>query len=241
MKDQTLDNVLRISEVENAIDSLAKALMFSSLDNNFKWKWITLALHDALYTVSLSCLAHNYDDVLESKRGDDDEWFSSSGREDDWYKSKKQKIQLNGRSEPGPPYRIKWERASISERNQKKTPHRNKNEVNVIGFWSAIARVQDGFYWMNRWCVTKHLKLSDDDLEQLWYLHDFVRNNLVHCRPGIHEFDVERIRQACLIVLESISFLLNESLSVVMSRIPDDQKFTSKGYLSALRLVLEQV
>lgn len=241
MKERSINNVLCISEVENAIDSLAKALLFSSLDNSFKWKWIALALHDALYLISLSCLADGIDSVLQSKRGDEDHWFSRSGRDNEWFKSNMERVELDGQAKSGAPYRIRWEKAPLTGRKKEKPLKKPIEERKVIGFWSSIARVQDGFFWMNRWCITKPLKLSDSDLNHLWYLHDFVRNNLVHSRPGMHEFDIERIRQACLVALEAIDFLLNESLSVVMTRIPEDQKITSKGYMLALRAVLENV
>ncbi len=251
MKNQDAENMLRITGVENAIDSLEKACKFSSSEDPFMWKWIALALHDALYTVALSCIAFEPSFVVEAKNRDVGFFVSPNGNPNDWRISEKSVVEVEGVNKGRCPYRIRWRKLSLKEvqakgKAAKKKKGRSKERLNilewmrenekakVIGFWSAIARVQDDVYWMKYFCITEALVLSDDKLRELWYLQSIVRNNLIHCRPGFHEFDVERIRSSCLVAVRAISFLLDQSLSAVHFQMSNEQREVSGKHLAEL-------
>jgi len=230
------ENTLRITGIENAIDSLEKARMFAFSEDPFKWKWIALTLHDSLYTVALACIAFEPSFVVETNNGDKGIVVSRNGRPDGWRKSTVEFINGEGENEGSRPYRIRWKK---TEKINSKT--KKKKRERVIGFWSAIARVQDDFYWMKYFCETEALTLSDDELHELWYLQDSIRNNLIHCRPGFHEFDVERIRSSCLVAVGAISFLLDQSLSAVHFQMTDELREKSGQYLATLTDILQKM
>ena len=84
----------------------------------------------------------------------------------------------------------------------------------MIGFWTALARVQDSFFWMNRMMTTKALSLTDDELRDIVWLTNEVRNDLTHFIPKYYTIDVPSIRSTGLTAVRAIEFLATRSYAV---------------------------
>ena len=64
-----MGNYLRIDEEENAVDSLEKAAAFIREGDPVKWKWVSIALHMALYSFCICALqGTDYDRVLKEPK-----------------------------------------------------------------------------------------------------------------------------------------------------------------------------
>lgn len=201
------DKYLSLNEIDNAINSLIVAKEYIEKEVIFKWKWVTIALHHSLYSFCISALVHgNYDNVLSfSKNEDSDGWLT---RDDEkWKRLRKKSYDVR------PYFRIIWYDTDETPPEIKPKDNKNKTEK-LIGFWTALARVMDGEQWMGRLVCTKALQLEDDDLEKIYWVTEFVRNDLVHFIPKIKVLDVEYLKKCLMITIRSIEFLISESRSI---------------------------
>lgn len=201
---------LYIDEKENAIDSLETALQFLERNDNLKWKWFAFAIHHSLYSFCISALENgNYENVLY--KGKEDKWIVKVG---DQEPKKSKMVHLFIKNFKTPAFRIEWEDITDTPR------HKSKNNLkiskdNLIGFWSALARVQDSYFWMGRLYLSKAVPISDDELESIYWLTEAVRNDLTHFVPKSFAIDIFSIINSSLIILDKIDFLVSQSHSIL--------------------------
>ncbi len=203
------EHSLIIYEVDNALDSLLVAKNFIELSNEYKWKWCTIALHDCLYALAISALVNgNYDNVIEGR-------FVDGGTIVKWGDDEIGEIQKVKTYPNRHYYRIEYDvpnsNSGMDVKNKK-----SKNDK-LIGFWTALARVMDGGYWMKRMISHKPLVLSDDELEEIHFVKE-LRNDFVHYIPSVKVHSVEQIKRGLKVVVKSIDFLLNESNTIITVR-----------------------
>ena len=202
-------NALYIDEKENAIDSLETALQFLNRNDNLKWKWVAFALHHSLYSFCISSLENgNYENVLF--KGREDEWIVQVGGQ---YQQKSEIVHLYIKTYKTPAFRIVWKELKVVPKTQTKRKKMIPKET-LIGFWTALARVQDQYFWMGRLYSQKAVQISDEELEQIYWLTEYVRNNLTHFIPKGYAIGIEQIISASKIILEKIEYLVFESFSV---------------------------
>lgn len=204
---------LYLNEIDNAINSLNVAKNFIEKDEIFKWKWVTIALHHSLYSFCISALVNgNYDNVLAySKKEDTDQWVTRDNVT--WKRLYKQK------RDDRPYYKIVWQSTNeypmnSDEDNHPKEPKENNKNEKLIGFWTALARVMDGEWWMGRLVCTQPLQLTDDDLEKIYWATEFVRNDLIHFIPKIKILDVIYLKKCLTVMVHAIEFIALESKSI---------------------------
>lgn len=193
-----------LNEIDNAVNSLIVAKEFIEKNEIFKWKWVTIALHHCLYSFCISALVNgNYDNVLSfGKNEDSDGWLTRDDGK--WKKLCKKKYDER------PYYRLIW---SDTDENPPVKENMSKKSSKLIGFWTALARVLDGEFWMGRLECSKPLQLTDDELEKIYWATEFVRNDLVHFIPKIKVLNVEYLNKCLMIMIRSIEFLISESRS----------------------------
>ena len=165
-------NLFWVTEIENTVDSIETALAFFDRQDEYRWKWITFALHHALYSLCIATLVHgNYEVVLKS-HGNDDKHYFKRGLEDKWKKSK------IVRRDDSPYYTIEWSEIENDPPQFESKPNKKPKKDRLISFWSALARVQDQEYWMGRLYGIKALKLSESQVKNIIWLVVDVRNDL---------------------------------------------------------------
>jgi hypothetical protein len=202
-------DVFYLNQSENAIDSLETAASFLARSDNLKWKWVAIALHHSLYSFCISCLENgNYDNVVSKGRNEDDHIYSQTGDSPFWMKSTILKHP------DSPAYTIKWVRIE-GEPPSSGTPKPKPRRQELIGFWVALARVQDQHFWMGRLTVTKALHLSDDEWESIEWLTNEVRNGCLHFIPKGLSVSIESVRRASIDIVRAIEFLALNSFAVV--------------------------
>ena len=168
-------NILYIDELKNAIDSLEVASILMERENNLKWKYVTMAISHSLYSFCICSLRNGSNISLIGKNKDNNDSGHKFTRDGiNFKKSEKKEISKNNSV-----YRIIWNKItdnqeidtilyheklfnSLSDDEQHELHY--KNDDCLIGFWTALARVMDGVFWMGRTCVTKPLILSDNEL-----------------------------------------------------------------------------
>jgi hypothetical protein len=210
-------HILRIDEVENAIDSLETAIQFLQREDSLKWKWIAIALHHSLYSFCIAALVcRDYTNVLEKGKNEDDGRFYKIGDDLKWRKSKI--VKRNG----GPRYKIQWEYT-----DEEPPPEKNPEQMGIgsllkdrkyklIGFWTALARVQDPVWHMSNYPpISQALTLSDSQWESITRLHENVRNGLIHFVPMSLVMSVSEIQNSCKDVLDAIEFLASKSSQIL--------------------------
>jgi len=143
----------------------------------FKWKWITIALHHSLYSFCISCQSQgNYDNVLSSGH-DDINSYAQMGNDEYFRESIREYIYKT------PAYRIKWKVTNYRDEKEIPLQKISSNKLNkLISFWTALARVQDGYYWMGRLINIKPLILNDDQIRLIAHL-TMLRNEIIHFVP----------------------------------------------------------
>lgn len=207
-KDVLQDEVLFINELENAVDSLKLASQTILASDKYKWKWITLSVHHSFYSFCIACQSQgNFDNVL-SEGEDDKDYYILKGNNK--YYKKPVKDYLDN----SPTYRIKWETTEYCDSNPPPIKQkRKKSRKKLISFWTALARVQDPWFWMGKKIHLKALNLSDPDiLEIVWFT--YLRNEFMHFIPTTYGISIERIKSSCNIALDSIRFLAFESNAI---------------------------
>lgn len=199
-----------LNEVENAIDSLETAVSFLDRNDNLKWKWIAIGLHHSLYSFCVACLVNgNYENVLSSGKNDDANHFCQMGNDVKWKKSKR----INRPKSGG--YTIEWSYTDEEPTfNSAQTPKSQRKE-NLIGFWTALARVQDQVLWMGRMVHTRALVLSEEEWQSIEWLTSQVRNGCVHFVPKGLAVSIVSVKRASLDILRAIDFLALQSYAVL--------------------------
>lgn len=209
-------NILWIDEVENAIDSLETAIQFLQREDSLRWKWIAISLHHSLYSFCIAALVcGNYTNVLEKRKNEDNGRFCKTGDDLKWRKSK---IAKRNR---GPGYTIQWEYIDEEPPPEKNWEQRRKENLpkigkhKLIGFWKALARVQDPVWYMGRYVHSQALTLSESQWESITRLHEDVRNDLIHFVPMSLVMSVSEIQKPCNDILDVIEFLAFRSNQIL--------------------------
>lgn len=204
-------NALYINEKENAIDSLETALQFLERKDNLKWKWITFAIHHSLYSFCISALENgNYENVLY--KGKEDEWIIKYLN--DSHTKKSRIVPFYIKKYKTHAFRIEWDEIT-SIPNSKSRSKKKISKDNLIGFWTSLARVQDQYFWMGRLGGQKAVQINDEELEQIVWLSEMVRNDLTHFVPKGYAVDIHSIIESSLVILDKIDFLVFQSYSIL--------------------------
>jgi len=185
-----------------------------------KWKWIAISLHHSLYSFCIAALVcGNYTAVLGKEEGkkEDDGRFLQKGDDLKWRKSK---IVPRSTKPKEPRYTIQWEYTDEepAEKNLKEMWIENllkDRKYKLIGFWTALARVQDPIWYMGRYVHSQALTLSESQWENITRLHEDVRNGLIHFVPMSLVMSVSEIQKACKDVLDIIEFLAFKSNQIL--------------------------
>lgn len=183
------NNLVEFDTFSNAFDSLETSDRVLIWGNKRKWKWFAISIHHALYMFCTNALHFgNYELLL--KRGDhpDKGLFLHRGMDERTLKSSIEYIR-----EGQPAYRIVWEETNEDPPQRRKRDKISKNYW-LINIWSAIARVQDDVFWMNRMMYTRAIELSEEEWEALIFLTNRIRNELVHFVPRTYIFHVDDFR-----------------------------------------------
>ncbi len=213
-----------INAVENAIDSLETAVSFLDRNDNLKWKWIAISLHHSLYSFCIACLKNSdYTNVISTIN--DGNLYIKKGNDSNWKKSKKDPRKN------GPGYTIKWEntneepKRTTGEERIKITGKKSKEKGSkLIGFWTALARVQDQTLWMGKLMCTKALVLSDAEWQSIEWTTEQVRNATVHFIPKYLAVSIPSVKSASIDILRVIEFLALESFSIAYTNYEQDIK-----------------
>ena len=221
-----------IDEKTNALDSLEAAAAFIRRQDDLRWKWVCLAIHDALYGFCILSLSNGGPvDVTESRESSCTVQFG-----DDPPLTPKKEFppgRTNG------PYRIRWERACARSAEEPFDPERlfeQSRKRNLIGFWTAIARIQDSTFWMSRYTIGQAIILSDQEMTTLEILHRHIRNQIVHFRPLICVFRGVGIAvRTCLRIIDFLVFSSNTILVV-----DDEYRQRVRGSLDTLTEALSK-
>lgn len=215
-------NVIYVDEKENAIDSLETALGFFERKDNLKWKWIAMCLHHSLYSFAISSLeGGNYQTVLSGGHGDDKNVYVRIGND----KPRKSRIvPFFIKDYRTPAYRIEWDEVeSFPEHKFKRESEKRKKEK-LITFWTALARIQDNYYYMRRYIHSKAVIISDDELKRICWLSEIVRNNLMHFVPKSYAIGIIDIIETAKIIWGIIRSLVFESNLILFIDFEKSQK-----------------
>jgi len=224
------DDAFIIDTRENAIDSLETAASFVVRKDKLKWKWITIALHHALYSFCVAALEQgnreHYTLVSKDRKGRraDEGWFLQNGQ--GRFRSR---TILHG---DGPGYIIKWE-ATEEEPPivlQQRDFGENGSQQELIGFWTALARVQDGIGAMGRLTITQPLQLTEEEWSAIKWLVLAARNDFMHFVPSSIMYGVQGFKKNCLTVLRPIEFVALECNAILY----DDREVTTQRIRKAL-------
>lgn len=153
--------------------------------------------------------------VLSLRKGKDDDGHLCQIGNSPWMKSKRVPVGN------GPAYRIVWEPTTENIPEDDYVPEdpierlRRQEKLPLIGFWTALSRVQDSHLWMGRLSISNALVLSDEEIRQLTWLHDQVRNDLMHFKPKSYTVFTDGVRIATLTAVRTIEFLALESHTFV--------------------------
>ncbi len=198
---------LNVDSRQNAIDSLETSVTFLRRDDDWRWKWLAIAVHHALYSFSVTALEDgNPMWVLTgNSRKDDEGHFCKRGQESLWSKSKRIMVGT------GPAYRIAWDTTTETPPPVVRVEDDFAwTKMKLISLWTALARVQDG-HWMGRTVDSKPVVITDESLKTIQWLAFRVRNELVHFVPKHLGIEIDGIRHGCLHSLAVIEALVFES------------------------------
>ena len=199
----------RISTVPNAVDSLETAASFLARQDEFKWKWVAIALHHALYIFCVTAINNgNPDNVTTTFSNSDDNLWCRIGNDQKWKRSKKVKVGF------GPAYRIEWLPTEDTPPEFNEEKEGKNKRPSLIGFWTALARVQDQYYWMGRLSNTKALELTDIEVDDIVFLSIALRNEFVHYVPKWYLFDIPCTMKAIKTALRAVEFLALKSNAI---------------------------
>ena len=121
---------------------------------------------------------------------------------ENWKKSNKQSIGNMGA------YILKWSEINGAPQFDKKIKKQKSGKL--ISFWTAVARVQDGEFYMNRIMDQKPLILSSKELKSIEKLN-FYRNEFTHFIPTSYAMSIEEFKEICFNTIRPIEFLAFEA------------------------------
>jgi hypothetical protein len=229
MNGEQAAGLVKLTQIENAVDSLNTFLQFLVREDSMRWKWVAIAIHHALYSFCVAALAERSPaHVISLGRLDEENTFYRRDTRDKWKRAKQAFIV--GCSA----YRLRWE--ETDEDPEQRDPPKSTHGPALIPFFSALARVQDGEFWMHQFFDAKPLVLSLEQTSNFVWLNNEIRNELMHFVPGILEIELDRLKRTCLDALESIEFLTFDSN--VMWDYDDSWKPRIRTVLSACRPLL---
>ena len=204
-KNRQTSDLFWVTEIENTVDSIETAVVFLDRRDEYRWKWISFALHHALYSLCVASLVHgNYEVVLKSQ-GNDAMHYFRRGLHDKWKKSK------IIRRDDSPYYTIEWDEIENNPPQIESKSSKKPKIDHLISFWSALARVQDQEYWMGRLGGIKALKLTESQVKNIIWLVVEVRNDLMHFIPKSYGISIKDLKAAFIDIIEVIEFLAFES------------------------------
>ena len=209
MNNPSNDEWLSIDKVTNALDSLETAAYLIDRKETAKWKWIGIAIHHSLYSFCVSALElGNPDHVLIHGQEEDKNYFIKKGNDIQWKKS------LIIKQGNGPGYLIEWEYTKEEPPQIIESVKIKQKKEKLIGFWTALARVQDQEFWMGRQCHIKAVSLTNNEWQSITWLNNQVRNKLIHFIPTSLSIHIGDIKCASLDAIRIIEFLCFESNAV---------------------------
>jgi hypothetical protein len=220
---------LDVSAITNAIDYLESAAHFLERSDSFKWKWVAIATHHALYAFSIVSLARNNTDLVISHPRDDQ---GTAFKQDRTKKYKSQRAYLDNRKAA---YRIEW----IETNEQPEVLNDPGDDFvfptgRLISSWTALARVQDDFFMCGRVDI-RPIAIPDEDVKAIQWLGLDVRNMLIHFVPANWGISIEGIRCGCLAAIKVIESLVFESNAIY----PADEDTRSRIKLAIARLRID--
>ena len=202
---------LSINGVINGLDSLETAAFLLDRNESTKWKWIAIAIHHSLYTFCVSSLElGNPSQVLiQGHVSDADKnCFMKKGNDTKWKKSKIQKVGS------GSGYVIRREYTDDEPPKYLKKEGRKQKKEKLIGFWTALARIQDQEFWMGRHYNISAVSLTEEEWQNITWLTNQVRNDLIHFVPKTLLIHIGDIKRASLDAIRIIEFLCFESNAI---------------------------
>lgn len=203
------ENLVEFDTFTNAFDSLKTATTVLEWGHNRKWKWFAISIHHALYMFCTNALHFgNYELLLKRGSHADRGIFIQIGNNDRLLKSSIEYVRENQ-----PAYQIIW------EETDEDPPRRRRREDNrrkdwLINVWSAIARVNDGIFWMNRMMYTEPVEITDEEWDALIFLTNKIRNKLAHFVPRTYILHVDDFRMNGLHVLNVLRKVIIDSRAV---------------------------
>jgi hypothetical protein len=213
------ERYLSVTAIENAADSLETALHALKRSDDMKWKWVGFSLHHALYSFCIAALHHgNWEEVASSGR--DDERVHVMRGDGPWYACRRVRVPETRHA-----YRLVWEPIdgeppslrdqSTEDRDAGDERLKRFSKAKLIGFWTALARVQDGYHWMARYVDSTPLTLTDEQVRDIDWLTEQVRNRLMHFVPSLSLIEIEGVRETSLVALDAIDFLASKSGTIL--------------------------
>jgi hypothetical protein len=223
---------MHVNAVTNAIDYLETAVSFLNRSDDFKWKWIGISVYHSLYSFCILALDKgNPDWVVKKKRGDkksDKGRFCKRGQETHWSKSRVEPV-----FDSGPAYRIVWEPTDDVPPSFDTPPNDFAwLDCELIGFWTALARIQDERSMVSD-VVSKSVVILDEDMRAIQWLALKVRNELIHFVPKFSGISIEGIQHGCSSILTVIESLVFDSNTLWM--IEEDGRVRITKALNELR------
>lgn len=222
----------KIDSFINPVDDLETILFLYKRKSKLKWKDIIMHLHHALYMYSIAIIkGSNPDDVTNSGRDNYNNIFFKKGN-DRWKKSR------IVRYKDTPLFQFEWDYIDYEPKFDYAPLDENENiRRNLIGFWTAIARIQDGEFYMGR-LGAKPISLTDEEKDAIIKLNNY-RNKFEHFIPvtwGIEVSSLKKIGAIIINIIERIShntefqYFLSETLSEKNDNIINELKiiFNSK-------------
>jgi hypothetical protein len=114
----------------------------------------------------------------------------------------------------------------------KTTPTPTRKEY-LIAFYDLLAMVQADCF-MSRTFGARHANVNDQDLQEIEWLHENVRNEFEHYIPKAYYVDRKSLLTASHIALRLTFWLLRESRSIIGANIP-------RGVASRLHRVVRSI
>lgn len=226
----TNPDYISLDNLENAIESLENVLFELNRKDNMKWKWAAGSLIHSLYSFCIANLTGtNYENVLRNPdvKNEDEGTFIKRGEEP--FKKSIIKKRTKGKG-----YTIEWIDAKDNELNFEKkylSPlERLNNSENktLISFWSALARVQDGYGHMNMYLDSKPLVLTEEQWVSIEFLYN-ISHDFLKFVPKSWGVDIASIIKGCNQILPVIKFLSLESFNFFYT--DDDMRDRAEKFL----------
>ncbi|MBL7960710.1 hypothetical protein JNL27_10785 [bacterium] len=219
-----------LNGTENSVDYLEHALMTcQNSKTNLKWKWVSISLTHALYGFCIAALRRGSNTHVVDRGNDADKnTYIKLGTDVLW----KKLIRKN--RDNGYGFTITWEDTDfIPDVKFEAQAHR---QLKVIGFWTALARVQDSVFYMPFSHMDNFtISLTESQWQAVDWLYNKVRNELLHFLPKEYAISIDLVKTSCLEVLNIIEQLITFCDRLLFS---DDQKERALSAIQSLRIAL---